>query len=216
MTISNKIPESDAVDDIEAVKRDTETLRTCFIALVLVAASYALHRCRWEATIQMPGGGIGRVQLPAAPIWNPPPAPVPERLVERFSRLHVASDLQSPAEVSLDVFGTFLIFAMWYWLICVVTSIIYATLRRRVRDPLLDVAWWTAISVTASASGCMTLYLALGGWGPPSPEFFSLLGVFAGPLIAWFQQPWTGLAAEILAEKRGDQPVSHTMTGIQP
>jgi len=107
-----------------------------------------------------------------------------------------------PAIVNLELASMFVHFALWLWPICSFVAIIYSTLSRRSPDLLLDVVWWTATCMTASAILCISLWIAFGGWGPPAPAFFALLGITIGPCIAFLRQGWSGRAAELLAEKR--------------
>ncbi|APZ91231.1 hypothetical protein Fuma_00817 [Fuerstiella marisgermanici] len=186
----------------DLAKEDCRTLKQCFCVGALMVLIYSLVNCRWTATLVTVNSGTCSLHLSRAPIWDPPAAPAYADFANSFPFLQDKPAPPHPATVHLEIASSFVHFALWLWPICCVVAIIYSTLSGHSPDLLLDVVWWTAICMTASAALCVLLWIAFGGWGPPDPAFFALLGIIIGPCIAFLRQGWSGRAAELLAEKR--------------
>lgn len=149
-------------------------LLTCF-AMVLVNGVWQGRLTRMNHT--------WIVDLGRAPVWAPPEVP----RYERFAREFKGSD-DFPAEAATGLTIERVLGVEWMavslllhlWLLTVVGGLLYLVLRRERRDPVLHLALFTGLGMTASAAACFGVWLTFGGWGPPAPLLFAALGVAAG------------------------------------
>lgn len=188
--------------DVESARADCDTLKCCFGVAVVGLLIYTLSTCWWAAALKSENGGTTLLSLPRGPIWNPPPVPTYQDFLKSFPSLEGISAPPWQPTVYIELPRTAFQMVFWLWPINVLTAIVYSSLWRRSRDLLLDAVWWAAVVTTCCVGFSLTLWLAFGGWGPPLVGLFAMAGVIVGPVIACLRQPWSGRAAELLAEKR--------------
>ncbi|HTU20910.1 MAG TPA: hypothetical protein VMG10_22855 [Gemmataceae bacterium] len=72
---------------------------------------------------------------------------------------------------------------LYLWSVTAASGLLYLALRRERRDLILHLGLWAGIGLTAAATACIALWLMIGGWGPPAPEFFGGLGLVVGVIV---------------------------------
>lgn len=66
----------------------------------------------------------------------------------------------------------------------------YLLLRRTRRDAVLHYALFLAVGIFGAAVACLALWLSVGGWGPPAPILFAVVGIGFGLLLG--KSKWQG------------------------
>lgn len=74
-------------------------------------------------------------------------------------------------------------FLVCVWAITAAFGIVYLLARPKRPDVFLHGVACIAAGLTGSAALCVLLWIILGGWGPPSPLFFGVVGHVAGLVL---------------------------------
>lgn len=180
------------------------SLRWIFLVACFGCVVIDVWNGRWEGRLTL-GNHTWIVDLGRAPVWAPPPVPPYARFWEDFK-----DSKEFPAEGTPNLTLHHVLKLNWMvfdlllylWLVTAVSGLLYLALRRERRDLILHLGLWVGIGLTAGATVCIGLWLMLGGWGPPAPDFFGGLGLVMGVIVGlWtFQR---GRAERIAV---GDRP----------
>ena len=157
-------------------------LRFTFLAALVLSILFVAARGRWEGSLTL-GNRTWIIDLERAPVWSPPAVPPYELFTRTFHDLPAAS---TPGLEIMRVFKwewVLVEFALYLWGITLVFGLLYLSEPGRRRDAALHYALSVAAGLTGAAFICVALWLVFGGWGPPFPVFFSLLGITSGILI---------------------------------
>ena len=156
--------------------------RLLFIIVILFlvgTVSWKAFDGRWESRYSTQEGSY-LMDLDSQPLWDRPSSPSFADFTEHFS----STSLPGSGEISvyhkwdwwlLDVFVIWLIVSL------VVTPISFLASRR---DPVLGVFARVGAGLITSALACFLFWLVVGGWGPPAPLFFAVIGLAAGGIWA--------------------------------
>lgn len=130
---------------------------------------------RWESRYATNEGSY-LMDLDSIPIWDKPSPPSIDDFIEHFS----GSFLPSAGEITVyHKWDWWLVDVFMVWLIgsLVIAPISFVAFRR---DRFLGVFARVGAGLIASALVCVLLWLVFGGWGPPAPLFFAVIGLVAG------------------------------------
>lgn len=158
-------------------------LRWVLLLACLGCCAFVITNGRWEGHLIQANYGTWIVALDRAPIWAPPP----EAVYATFQKDFKDSE-KFPAE---DASGfiikrvlkddwMILDFLLYLWPVTVISGLLYYATRGRKRDFVLHLGLFAGIGLTAGAVLCVGLWLLFGGWGPPAPQFFGILGLSGG------------------------------------
>ncbi|MEM7147162.1 MAG: hypothetical protein AAF591_18745 [Verrucomicrobiota bacterium] len=120
------------------------------------------------------------MDLSSRPLWDRPSAPTFADFTQHFS----SSSLPDTGEITVyHKWDWWLIDVFMIWLIgsLVIAPISFLAFRR---DRALGVFARVGAGLIASALACFLLWLAVGGWGPPAPLLFGIIGLVAGGIWA--------------------------------
>jgi hypothetical protein len=155
-------------------------LVACFTCLVIVA-----WRGPWEGRLTQ-ANHTWIVDLGRAPVWTPPA----DSSYARFREVFEASQ-GLPVEggqgitirrvLKMDWMATELF--LYLWLVTLVSGLGYLAVRRERRSLILHLGLAVGIGLTVGAAGCIGLWLLIGGWGAPAPNFFGGLGLVLGVVV---------------------------------
>jgi hypothetical protein len=159
------------------------TLRTLFLAALMVCASLVSVRGRWEGGLHL-GGRTWYIDLDRRSIWNPPAVPTYGQFRSVFDDLPAETTPGLTITRALKWDWMLVDLLLWLWGVTAIFGILYPLARGRRRDPVLHGALCVGAGMTAAAAACFGLWLLIGGWGAPAPELFGLVGVVAGTLLA--------------------------------
>ncbi len=124
------------------------------------------------------------IDLDRSPLWSPPPSPDYAAFKSTFDDLPSSK----PAEFTITRVHkwswTLLDLALLFLLIGLISALVYFPLRKRLHDPVLHYAGWIGMGLAGSAILCFVLWVLVGGWGPPVPLLFTVLGVVSGAVVA--------------------------------
>jgi hypothetical protein len=154
-------------------------LRIVFVALLSGSALLMLTRGSWEGHL-VRGNHTSIISLSSRPVWSPPPVPSYETFRETFTDLPLerapGTDIVRVFRYDAAVFG-FLLLAVASAGLC---GLLHLLTRRGGRDAIFHYALFIAIGFIAAAATCFVVWLVVGGWGPPFPLAFALLGIGFG------------------------------------
>lgn len=159
-------------------------LRWMYLGVMAFVAVVVLTRGQWEAQL-VTSGGTSIMHLSRAPIWNPPSAPS----IEEFSKVFdnpPAKATSTEATILLKWDWMLLEFILHWWGAAGFFAVLYFPERRRYPDIVLHYGFCCGVSITVAAILCLLLWFAIGGWAPPWPLFFGIVG-FVGGLLAAFR-----------------------------
>ncbi len=159
---------------------------------------------RWESAyiVQEDHGSASYLMdLTSRPLWDQPSAPSIADFTQHFSGS------------SLPNAGAITVYHKWDWwaldvfMIWLIGSLLIAPLAFIIfrRERALGVFARVGAGLIASALACFFLWLAIGGWGPPAPLFFAVIGLIAG-----------GIWAGVYAKKTPTPTANRVGTGIAP
>lgn len=151
--------------------------RWVFAVLTAGVLAWSLLNVPWETEYYAPGETHSRLAIVHGerPLWSAPPS------------LTVAEFAASYADIHIDPAGrtaTSIRWGMWLegtialWVIFAGLSWPFFYLARS--RPSWNRALRFSLGLFAGTALCFGLWLVFGGWGPPSPLLFALLGIFLG------------------------------------
>ncbi len=158
--------------------------------MLVLAVFMTVRTAIWEARYTA-GNGTCIMKLPETAIWDPPLLPAYSEFAATFDHLPQTQPPNSRIyrllkwdwmllELLFYCLGSFVLVTPLYWLT-----------RRASPDPVLHVTTWIGIGMTGSAVDCLVLWLVFGGWGPPAPLFFGIVGLFVGAIAGFATLPKT-------------------------
>jgi hypothetical protein len=154
-------------------------LRSFFLITVALVAASVLMRARWESRLHV-DYCTWILTLPQAPLGAAPDVPTYQQFRKTFDDIPGESTPGLTIRRLLKWDWMLFDFLLYLWGVTLAFGIVYRMVRGKRRDPLLHGALCVGVAVTVAAGICVGLWLLLGGWGPPAPEFFGVLGVVVG------------------------------------
>jgi len=132
-------------------------------------------------------------------VWCPPELPGYEAFRRTFPNLPAERPAQSTITRTFKWDWVATDFFLRIWGVSSVFGVLYIAFLRGGQQPDLTLHFvlCLAIGLTAAAALCISLWLLCGGWGPPAPWFFGMIGVAGGLFLGL---PWLPL------EKQGPTP----------
>jgi hypothetical protein len=169
-------------------------LRLLFLAGLGLCVYETFSHAYWEASLRIPGRDVTYlVDIPRAPAWNPPPPPSYARFRRDFNDLPQAEPSGAKIARYHKLEWTLIDGSLYLWGVAVVTAIGYGFARVvGRRDVVLHVVARVAIALTIAALACLALWIIGGGWGPPMPLFFAIVGLSGG--IVWGMLSWAAIS----------------------
>lgn len=160
-------------------------LRWVFLSVCLGYVALVACNGRWQGNLIQTNYGTWIVDLERAPIWSPPPEPVYTTFQKDFKNSEnfpTEDDSSFTIKRVIRVDWMIVDLLLYLWPITVINGLLYYFTRGRKRDFVLHLGLFVGIGLTAGAVLCVGLWMLFGGWGPPSPEFFGILGLAGGIL----------------------------------
>lgn len=157
-------------------------LRCLFLFSVVVAVGVILHHGRWEARYRTVEG-TWIIDLDTAPTWRPPSKPAFDRFQEAFDDLPPHQPHGTSIVLLLKWRSMIIDSILCVWGITAVFAVVYLRVKTERRDFSLHCIASVAAALTGSAAICVALWIILGGWGPPQPLLFGVLGLTAGVVL---------------------------------
>ena len=136
------------------------------------------------------------IDLPVAPLWDPPKTPAYEDFRKTFPDLPVRQASTASVERVAKLDSILLNFFLCLWGICAIFAIIYWPSKER--DLLLHLVLYLTSGLTAAAALCIVTWMLFGGWGPPTPLFFAFVGSLGGLALGALR--WLRTNARIVVE----------------
>lgn len=138
---------------------------------------FVVTQAQWESRLEYAGGAyiIGSAR---APLWSPPPRSSYSDFQEAFSESEGFPPEPAATVVLALKWDWMLLDALLgLWAVTGLGSIFYLG---NARHRVLRVAAFAFLGLTAGACATFGLWLVFGGWGPPMPELFGLIGLAVG------------------------------------
>src|ERR1700722_3563157 len=166
------------------------TARHLVFALVLAlcgAFFYHITFANWEAVYEITANGDGEqylIVVPDKPLWS---TPSPLSYAD-FSKQFSTDDTIKPGgRTSVRINWDWLLEGLFLnWLVIFVCySLVYALGFRKSQSIAAAFFFRTGLGLVGSAVVCILLWLLFGGWGPPAPVFFGVIGVLIGSIIGF-------------------------------
>lgn len=157
------------------------TLRIGLLFSVVYAAATILNHGLWKGRYK--SVQTWSIQLEPSPVWNPPSIPTYEQFHSQFDALP-KNQAQGTSLTRILKWDWMVVdFLVYFWGITTGVSVVYLGIRAKRRDPVLQFTLWIAAGLTGSAVTCVLLWGVIGGWGPPWPLLFGVVGLILGPII---------------------------------
>lgn len=164
-------------------------LRFILFALLSTSLFLVTVRIRWEAHLAG-GNRTCIIRLPVRPAWSPPVVPAYDTFQQTFRDLPpkppAGTIIERVVRYDIALFDL-LCFGAASASIC---GLIYVFRPKGSRDVVLHYASHIAVGMMVAAAICFLLWLVFGGWGPPFPLFFGVMGIALGLMFA--MRKWRG------------------------
>jgi len=120
------------------------------------------------------------MDIESSPLWSRPSNPTFDDFEAHFS------------EIELPDGGVISVYNRWGWWIIDLTMVLLvgfliftpASFLSATRNKPLGVFARIGAGLIISALSCLLLWLIVGGWGPPAPLVFAVIGLFGGGMWA--------------------------------
>jgi len=159
-----------------------KTKRFIFLTCLTLCGLLALNNARWEGHLTH-SYQSWIIDLERSPAWRPPPKPGFEIFHEHFkkslSSLH-ANPTSARIDRVLKLDTMALEFFLYAWPVLIIFGLMNISKKGDVRDVVLHLGFCAAIGLSMGALLCILLWLVFGGWGPPIPMLFGLVGIYGG------------------------------------
>lgn len=164
-----------------ASQRINTGIALAFIAAVILLGARTLNNGEWRGML-IHENHTWIIDLPTQPVWNPPELP---KYSDFWQFDDVPAQQLAGSRIAIEMgweylAGRFLI-ELWYLLVFFSVVTLFAPQTHRNLGISLIRALTVSLSVAAVA--CIGLWLLLGGWGPPFPLSFGLLGILTGLVL---------------------------------
>ena len=154
--------------------------RWIFLLLTVGVLAWSVHEVPRETRYIPPGGShTWSIVHAPAPLWAPPPAMDIAAFREAWSpegrsQILDGGSLELCINWEMWLSG---VAAIWV----IFGGLLWPVFRLGARwEPSWGRAARFSLGLLTGCVSCFVLWLVFGGWGPPSPLFFALLGVFLG------------------------------------
>lgn len=157
-------------------------LRIAYLLALLGCALVVTFRCSWQGTLTL-NNHTWIVPLGQSPIWSPPPQPTYESFASAFAGSKEFPARTTPGlriEREWEATWSALELLLCFWPLSLICGCLYFGLRERRQDLILHLAFAAAIGLVPGAIVCFSIWLLFGGWAPPNPLFFGILGLILG------------------------------------
>jgi hypothetical protein len=155
-----------------------------FVAVVVLISLWVLSNGIWLGTL-FDGNQTWLIHLDSQPVWSPPATPAYADFQIVFNDLPPQQSMRSKIDIQLE-WDFMLVTFFLYLLGASVLFGIHTLIRPGRRSLGVYIIRSLAISLTGAAATCFVVWLLVGGWGPPSPLFFGLVGLVVGIWIGLF------------------------------
>ena len=162
-------------------------LRKLFYGLLAASFLLAVTCGSWEAhhvTSILGGTNTLILPLPLAPLWSPPSTPPYQAFRDAITDLPAEMPPGTAIRRIARYDDTLFQLIAYVGTSSLVCGIIYLATRRGRRDILLHYVVSVAGGFVSSVVLCIVVWLIFGGWAPPFPIFFGVLGIASGLLFA--------------------------------
>ena len=159
-------------------------IQISIVLLIMGSFIWVVLNARWESTYVVQeeyGGHTYIMRLAPSPLWAKPPLPSFEEFDDHFS----SSALNQGGRITVHNKWSWWIldlFSIWLIASGFITPILLIFYRKH---KTLGVFARVGVGLIISASVCFLLWLSIGGWGPPSPLLFGILGLTGGGIWAF-------------------------------
>ena len=120
------------------------------------------------------------MDLDSRPLWDPPHAPARSAFEAHFSRGSLPDGGVITVFHEWDLWLHGVLAAWWVGSLLIVPVSFLVYRRNRALGSLARLG----AGLVVAALACLLLWLAIGGWGPPAPLFFGVMGLLGGSLWA--------------------------------
>jgi hypothetical protein len=154
--------------------------RWIFLLLTLGVLAWSVQNVPWKTHYFAPGETHSRMTIVHGerPLWSAPPSLTVAEFAASWS--HDSDTHIDPAgrTVTGIWWGMWLegTIALWVLFAALLWPVFFFARSRRPWNRALRFS----LGLFAGAALCFGLWLIFGGWGPPSPILFALLGIFLG------------------------------------
>ena len=162
-----------------------KALRWTMGVMILACVVLVAWRAQWQIDLTAPGMSLALGHRDGAPLWSPPH----KDLQELLAQLPAASewrrvDVASVAVKVQPMWGDMLLDLLFLLIpATLVPGWLYRCVRGHKRDVVLHLAWHGGSGLLIGILLSVSLWLLAGGWGPPMPLPFTLLGGCAGLVV---------------------------------
>jgi hypothetical protein len=175
------------------------------IGLFLVGTIvWAVYNGQWQSAYvvqRVTGEHQYLIDLDSTPLWSPPPAPSFADYSEHFT--NDGDPLPSQGKIRVyHMWDSWILGIIMIWLMgfLAITPIAFLFFRR---DLALGALARVGAGLIGASLACFVLWLLVGGWGPPAPLLFGILGLIVGGIWAAIyvsQKPTANKTVETTAD----------------
>ena len=170
---------------LSANKQFGRGITIAFAAVVILVAIWTLSNGVWWGSL-FNGNQTWLIDLPNQPVWSPPDPPGYAEFRRDFN--HLPSEQSKGSTIGVELKWDFMLISFFLYLLAVTVLFAVVTLIGPVGQQSFGiyVIRSLALSLSGAAVACFVVWTLVGGWGPPSPLFFGIVGLVVGIWMATF------------------------------
>jgi hypothetical protein len=161
---------------------EMSALRWLLVVACLVSVVRLACCVRWEARLETSGSTLV-LDLPSAPLWNPPAAPSSQReFLFKWGHGMAVEAVDSTSQITLSpALGRTLVDALYViWPGTCIVGLLYVLVRGGRRDVMLHMALCIGGGLTLAVAVGLSLWLVYGPGDSMSDEWLGVLGLICG------------------------------------
>jgi hypothetical protein len=152
-------------------------IRFLFLSLAVASIIASIGFAHWESRL-LRGNETFILDLPASAIWMSPRVPEYSEFEAMFNELPETQPANSTIGNRVRWDSVFLSFAVCVAGIGFIAAPVALFLKNR--DNIIYYWTCTAIGLIGGFVSSFLLWIVIGGWGPPFPVFFAVVGLVGG------------------------------------
>ncbi|MBS0209323.1 MAG: hypothetical protein JSS27_10240 [Planctomycetes bacterium] len=155
-----------------------------YLTATIAVIAWEASSVPWKAECVIDRHNLS-MHLSPHPVWAPPRSPAYSEFQAAFHSLIEMPPNSTSISVRVLWGAAAIEVVLMFWVVSILVALVsFMENPRRIEFPVVFARSF-ALCLTFAAGSCFVLYVIVGGWGPPFPEFFAVCGLVAGAFFGF-------------------------------